>query len=178
MQQSYIWDSCVQLYSPPHNCFISHRKIQGRLLSSVRTVSLGGSLCNPGGRPPNDATSQYLDRISVRVEGADQKQRVLEGVRPDLKATAKKVSCCRWAHLLSLKTLFWVCPAIGTAEPSVVAIAWTAFFFPFCCHKTRGAPYKMRVHISNHSWPRIKYYLMPVVKRIWTPSRLLKLNPQ
>lgn len=112
------------LSSPPHNCFIiSRRKIQGGLLSSVRTLSFGGSLCNPGGRSPNDATSQCLDRISVWVEGAEQKQRVLEAVRPDWKATIKKVSCCHWTCLLPFKTLCWVCPAIGTAEPSVVAIA-------------------------------------------------------
>lgn len=92
-------------------------------MSSVRTLSFGGLLCNPGGHSPNDATNQCLDRISVWVEGAEQKQRVLEAVRPDLKATAKKVSCCHWACLLPLKTLCWVCPAIGTTEPSVVAIA-------------------------------------------------------
>lgn len=103
--------------SPIHNCFIYHRKIQGGLLSSVRTVSLGGLLCNPGGRSPNDTTSLCWDRISDRVEGAEQKQRAPEGIRPDLKATAKKVSSCHWAHLLPLKTLCWVCPAIGTADP-------------------------------------------------------------
>lgn len=102
---------------PPHNCFISHRKIQGGLLSSVRTVSLGGLLCNPGGHSPNGTTSQCWDRISDWIEGAEQKQRALEGIRPDLKATAKKVSSCHWAHLLPLKTWCWVCPAIGTADP-------------------------------------------------------------
>lgn len=78
--------------SPVHNCFIYHRKIQGGLLSSVRTVSLGGLLCNPGGRSPNDTTSLCWDRISDRVEGAEQKQRAPEGIRPDLKATAKRLA--------------------------------------------------------------------------------------
>lgn len=159
--------------SPIHNCFIYHRKIQGGLLSSVRTVSLGGLLCNLGGRSPNDTTSLCWDRISDRVEGAEQKQRAPEGIRPDLKATAKRLAPATGPISCRSKL------CAGFVQPLALQThSMNSSFFPFCCHKTRGAPYKMRVHISNHSWPRIKYYLMPVVKRIWTPSRLLKLNPQ